>query len=392
MSEFQIDESVFDFLDLQKALHNHYDQKKLKILVCGKTGCGKSTLLNTILGRYLFEIGGPGNGDDDDYGFEPVTENVTSVCTTMQNILLEIFDSPGLQDGTGRDGEYLDDMHTKCKDVDLILYCVDMTIARWTPQEVKATKLLTEKFGEGFWTKSIVVLTKANMVKPPHTSGDDKAYCKRAYCNFVRKFQTQLTDQGVSPHIANGIPVVAAGSDRDRYLSYVSKIVSENAEHRLQDFLPELWVTCFERTSGNSRFNFLKVTDFSSRITVKKDCLPPDQKEMLEEFERQYKEKEELLKQHEKKLNEKIMQLTIEKQQEIEEIRKQIQSKYPPNKSQALVQQQPIDVTKNVLKKAAGATAGATAGAMIGSFFGPVGTAIGAAVGAVASATACSIM
>ena len=244
--------------------------------------------------------------------------------------MLEIFDSPGLQDGTGRDDEYLDDMHTKCEDVDLILYCMDMTVTRWTPQEVKATKLLTEKFGEDFWKKSIVVLTKANMVKPPHTSGDDKAYCKRVYCNFVRQFQTQLTNQGVSPHIANSIPVVAAGSDRDRYLSYISKIASENAEHRLQDFLTELWVTCFERTSGNSRFNFLKVTDYSSRITVNKDRLPPAQKEMLEELERQYKEKEELLKQNEKRLNEKIMQLTIEKQQEIEEIRKQIQSQYPP--------------------------------------------------------------
>ena len=87
-------------------------QKKLKILVCGKTGCGKSTLLNTILGRYLFKIGGPGDGDDD-CGFKPVTQNVTSVCTTMQNVLLEIFDSSGLQDGTGRDDEYLDDMHIR---------------------------------------------------------------------------------------------------------------------------------------------------------------------------------------------------------------------------------------------------------------------------------------
>lgn len=69
--------------------------------------------------------------------------------------------------------------------------------------------------------------------------------------------------------------------------------------------------------------------------------MPPTQKEVLEELECQYKEKEELLKQNEKQLNEKIMQVTIEKQKEIKEIRKQVQSiilLYPPNESQALVQ------------------------------------------------------
>lgn len=385
--KFKMDDSFSDFMDVQKALKEHYEEQTLKILVCGKTGCGKSSLLNTLLGCKLFKVGGPGDFDDSESAFEPVTQTVTSVCTKVQDVLLEVFDSPGLQDGTENDHEYLEDMYTKCKDAGLILYCVDMTTTRWTLQEVKATKLLTEKFGVDFWKKCIIVLTKANMVKPQNADTDDKTHSKRAYDNFARKIQKQLTSQGVSIDVAADIPIVAAGSEGDRHLPYVSKIISENSDNRCQDFLPELWVTCFERTSGRSRFNFLKVTAFSKRIKVNKDRLPRAQKELLEELERQYKEKEEMLKQTEARLNEKISQLTIEKQQEIEKIRKSIQDRFPENDKSMVVRQPPIEATDNVLEKM---LAGATAGAAIGSFFGPVGTQIGAAVGAVASA--CSVM
>ena len=124
----KIDEDLVAFMDVEKALKDHYDERKLKILVCGKTGTGKSTLLNTLLGQNLFAIGGL--GDSPTFGFTPVTPKVTSVCTSIQNVFLEIFDSPGLQDGTDNDQEYLDDMHSKCRDVDLVLYCTDMTTVR----------------------------------------------------------------------------------------------------------------------------------------------------------------------------------------------------------------------------------------------------------------------
>ena len=149
-----------------------------------------------------------------------------------------------------------------------------MTIVRWTPQEVKATKLLTEKFGTEFWKKAIMVLTKANMVKPPAANENEKAFCKRVYDSFERMFQGQLIDQGVHAEIANNIPEITAGSDRDRFVPYVSNFVSDTSGQEYQDFLPELWLTCFECMSGKSQFNFLKVTNYSKQIKINKDCLP----------------------------------------------------------------------------------------------------------------------
>lgn len=340
-----VDKDMHDFMDVQKALEQHYEEKKLQILVCGKTGIGKSSLLNTLFGSELFKIGGP--GETEDFNFDSVTSEVSSECINMQNVFLEIFDSPGLQDGTENDDRYIDDMQNKCGDVSLVLYCIDMMITRWSPQDMKATKLLTERFGVGFWKKTILVLTKANMLKPKSEGTDEKAFCKRAYSSFLQKFQRQLTEQGVHESIVSNIPAVAAGSDGDRYLPYVSSAANEDDTEGCQDFLPELWVTCVERMSGNSRFNFLKVTDYANRIKVNKERLSRAQRELLDEAEQQYKEKEKALEENERKLNEKIAHLDTHYKQEIEKLQQEWKIKFKEAADKAAKQQpQIIEVTR----------------------------------------------
>ena len=326
----EVDDEMHEFMDVKKALKDLHDEQKLKILVCGKTGTGKSSLLNTLIGRELCKVGGP--GEIDHFAFTAVTQKVTPLYASIQNTLLEIFDSPGLQDGTENDEDYLEDMHKKCENINLVLYCVDMTTTRWTYQEVKATNLLTKKFGAEFWKKAVLVLTKANMVKPASTGIDEKKFCKTAYDNFVNMFQTQLMQQNIPEQIASNILTIAAGSYSDRYLPYVSKAVSDNSEQKCKNFLPELWLTCFERISDNSRFNFLKVIDYSKRIEASRDHLQPEQKEFLEKIEQKFEAKEKELQEKEKRLNKRIEQLNIEHQRKLEEMRRNIQRQYaqPP--------------------------------------------------------------
>ena len=55
-----------------------------------------------------------------------------------------------MQYGSG-DVKYLEDMYSKCKDVDLVLYCMVMTECCFTPAEDRAMDLNTKRFGPKIW-------------------------------------------------------------------------------------------------------------------------------------------------------------------------------------------------------------------------------------------------
>ena len=246
---------------------------KFKVLVCGKTGVGKSSLVNSLVGYEAFEVGDPGldiGEEVNNDAFRPMTMQVKAASIKVDGLIVQIWDSPGLQDGTDNDETYLQDMYEKCKDVDLVLYCMEMTTSRWTVSEINATRLLTATFGDTFWQKCVVVLTKANSIwiPPGKRVISEKVYAKRLYGNIRERFSKQLVDQGILKELVQCIPFVAAGwintsgpVNPERYLWYVSdKADASNLMEKI-DFLPELWVTCFERVPGGiSQLKFTNAT------------------------------------------------------------------------------------------------------------------------------------
>ena len=57
---------------------------------------GKSSLINFILGDDVCEVKGPGDGQT----LERVTTEVKGSQVKMNGVVVKIYDSPGLQDGT----------------------------------------------------------------------------------------------------------------------------------------------------------------------------------------------------------------------------------------------------------------------------------------------------
>ena len=129
--------------------------REIRILVTGKTGTGKSALINGIMGLNVTK-----EGDS----LDPTTTTVDKFKRMVRGIPMIVFDSPGLQDGTKNEKQYLSDMERKCKEVDLVLYTLRMSDKRLHSDDTNAMEKLTHAFGEQFWANAMFVLTFANDV------------------------------------------------------------------------------------------------------------------------------------------------------------------------------------------------------------------------------------
>ena len=206
---------------MKKAWEN---QRELRILVTGKTGQGKSTLINGILGARVATEGA---------GAKRCTTKVKMHSKTIKGVPIKVFDSPGLQDRTANEEEYIQGMRDTCQELSLIIYATKMINTRLTDDDKNAMLKLTKAFGEDFWNYAVFVLTFANMENvtrkddrdddEPEPENDNEAGWRKLE---EKRFQGRLkiweedlqnfliTDVGVSPAIAKSITVVPTGDNR----------------------------------------------------------------------------------------------------------------------------------------------------------------------------------
>lgn len=216
--------------------------RTIRMLVTGKTGTGKSTLINSLFG-YKVAVEG--------HNLTLETTEVKSHTQIANGIPLIIFDSPGLQDGLDEEEAYIEDMVSKCTQLDLIMYTIRMDNERIPDDDMKAMKTLTDAFGMEFWKRSMIVLTFANKVQDP--SNPENVVKNVVYFNYKLKKWTEnlphlfKTKLKMPDEIADSIPIIPAGYFNQRDLP------------GLNYWFTNFWMTALKRMkeTGSNSHNYM---------------------------------------------------------------------------------------------------------------------------------------
>ena len=187
----------------------------IRILVTGKAGTGKSTLLNGTLGKKVFAVGAS--------VCSPKTLAVTCQEGERRGIKFVVWDSPGLQDGTDNEKQYLEEMVEKCKEVDLLMYCISMIEVRSDlHREFSAMKKISRAFGPKIWENTLFVLTFANVFEKRLIAQQSQNVSKdfaRAVEQWRDKVKAELKEVSVPQEVLDNLRFCTAGRASNPHLS-----------------------------------------------------------------------------------------------------------------------------------------------------------------------------
>lgn len=194
---------------------------EFRFLITGQTGVGKSTLINGLIGKEVAEVG-------DGVEASGVTTEVKPYHKIIDEVDVLVYDSPGLEDGSGNEKKYLDELYKKCHDAHLFIFAVRLT-NRFVPNnpDVLSMVKFTDRFGPKTWEKAIVIITCANLVEALNpqallhlkSSKEKKEYFQKLMGNYKSLIHKALIkDAKVPADIVECVKVVPTGIESEKEL------------------------------------------------------------------------------------------------------------------------------------------------------------------------------
>ena len=228
------------------------DSTSINILITGKTGTGKSKLINSIVGKEIAKVGKK---------LVPETSKVTTHKDCIEDVTVTIWDSPGLQDGTSHEAEYLQDLEKECSKADLLIYCIQMFETRLLPasKDVNAMKKLTMTLGADIWLNTVIVLTFANDIVEfaelnCDTPEEQNAYFSEKLSEWTSVIHNLLRSEiRLSSDLVTTIPVVPAA------IPQVPELPDSKSENGKCYWLSELWLQTLAATKLEAKPALIKI-------------------------------------------------------------------------------------------------------------------------------------
>lgn len=139
----------------------YYNRCEISTVVFGKTGVGKSTLINSLFGLTVAETG----------DFSATTKENRKYSKIINDVMVHIYDTPGLFDENENDIAYLTKAAPLLSKCDIILLCFDVREKRLRREDIDIMNLLTLAFGKTIWNRIVIVYTFADEVNTPFLNG-----------------------------------------------------------------------------------------------------------------------------------------------------------------------------------------------------------------------------
>ena len=218
----------------------------MKLLVLGKGGSGKSALVNSLLG---FNRGDPGTAKESSEGFS-VTTSVGCYVIHKNGVNVKIYDTPGL--GNEQRARLILDQVTDVTkgDVDVVLFCIALSRGlRVDDSYYNLISLLTRMYKQGIWRHTIFVLTFANST--PYT---EVRLHQQTIENIIKEIRQAMKLAGVDSSIADSVPLLTAGSDRDVL------------PHETENWKETIFRECRNRRKSSTASLLLQKSHFSHNI------------------------------------------------------------------------------------------------------------------------------
>ncbi len=242
------------------------ESKSVNILVTGKTGTGKSALVNSIVGFQITK-----EGDT----LKPQTKQIEHTFKEVGDVKLQVWDSPGLQDGTKKQEDLVREISAKCSEFDLIVYTMRMSQKKILKSDAdcKAMQILSqpEALGKNMWHNVIIVLTFANIVesmaKYKVDSSDPTPFDVKIRKIFRDDFLSSVTairkvlieSVELPKNLAESIPIVLAGYSTDSAtLPDCSDNISEGKRYH---WLSVLWLEALAVTKLDAQPAMIKMNE-----------------------------------------------------------------------------------------------------------------------------------
>ena len=113
-------EELIRLADDPATLEKVRSAKEFKFIVIGQTCIGKSTLINGLIGEEVAKV-------EEGLTEEGVTTKVESYTRKINDIEVVAYDSPGLEDGSGKEEEYLDQIYQTCQQgIHLMVFAIKL--------------------------------------------------------------------------------------------------------------------------------------------------------------------------------------------------------------------------------------------------------------------------